>query len=57
MSAMIRTPRRRPPTTPGEMLAEEFLKPLGMTQKELEHWIHISPPCERDRAWQAKHFA
>ena len=23
---------RRPPTTPGEILHEEFLKPLGMTQ-------------------------
>jgi antitoxin HigA-1 len=29
---------RRPPTTPGEILNEEFLKPLGMTQRELaEH--------------------
>lgn len=29
---------RRPPTTPGEILHEEFLKPLGMTQAELaEH--------------------
>ena len=26
---------RRPPTTPGEILREEFLKPLGMTQAEL----------------------
>lgn len=26
---------RRPPTTPGEILHEEFLKPLGMTQAEL----------------------
>ena len=26
---------RRPPTTPGEILSEEFLKPLGMTQAEL----------------------
>jgi len=25
----------RKPTTPGEILDEEFLKPLGMTQKEL----------------------
>ena len=29
---------RRPPTTPGEILHEEFLKPLGMTQAQLaEH--------------------
>lgn len=26
---------RRPPTTPGEILDEEFLRPLGMTQAEL----------------------
>lgn len=25
----------RPPTTPGEILAEELLKPLGMTQTQL----------------------
>src|SRR3990172_4887954 len=29
---------RRKPTSPGEILEEEFLKPLGLTQKELaEH--------------------
>ena len=27
--------RRREPTTPGEILREEFLTPLGMTQKQL----------------------
>ena len=27
--------RTRPPTTPGEILHEEFLLPLGMTQKQL----------------------
>lgn len=27
--------RRRKPTTPGEILREEYLQPLGMTQKEL----------------------
>src|SRR5882672_8651191 len=26
---------RREPTTPGDLLSEEFLKPLGMTQTEL----------------------
>jgi len=26
---------KRAPTTPGEILAEEFLKPLRMTQKQL----------------------
>ena len=27
--------RRRPPTRPGEILHEEFLLPLGMTQKQI----------------------
>ncbi len=26
---------KRKPTTPGEILSEEFLKPLGLTQKQL----------------------
>ncbi|MCX5914073.1 MAG: addiction module antidote protein, HigA family, partial [Deltaproteobacteria bacterium] len=29
---MVRIPTDGPPTHPGEMLLEEFLKPLGMTQ-------------------------
>ena len=32
---MSATRRRRPPTRPGEILREEFLVPLGLTQKEL----------------------
>src|SRR5438067_7358755 len=32
-------PRRRQPTTPGEILREEFLIPLGMTQKQLADHI------------------
>jgi addiction module HigA family antidote len=31
---MTSHPKRRP-TSPGEILAEEFLRPLGMTQREL----------------------
>lgn len=27
-------PNKRPPTHPGEMLSEEFLKPLGLSQKQ-----------------------
>ena len=27
-------PKNRPPTHPGEMLLEEFLKPLGLSQRE-----------------------
>jgi antitoxin HigA-1 len=28
-------PRKREPTSPGEILFEEFLKPLGLTQRRL----------------------
>lgn len=30
-----RLPKHRPPTHPGEVLEEDFLQPLGMTQTEL----------------------
>ena len=36
---MSRAAGLRPPTTPGEILREEFLLPLGMTQKELAHHL------------------
>jgi addiction module HigA family antidote len=38
---MFRMPKNRPPTHPGEMLVEEFLKPLGMTQVELANRIGV----------------
>jgi addiction module HigA family antidote len=34
-------PTDRAPTPPGEMLLEEFLKPLGMTQAELAERIRV----------------
>lgn len=37
-------PKNRPPTHPGEMLLEEFLKPLGMSQVELAERIRVSYP-------------
>ena len=37
-------PKNRAPTHPGEMLLEEFLKPLNMTQTELAGRIHVSYP-------------
>lgn len=37
-------PTQRPPTHPGEMLLEEFLKPLGMSQVELAERIRVSYP-------------
>lgn len=41
---MTRLPTKRPPTHPGEMLREEFLVPLGMTQTELARRIGVSYP-------------
>jgi antitoxin HigA-1 len=38
---MVRIPTNRAPTHPGEMLREEFLKPLGMTQRELAEGIGV----------------
>jgi antitoxin HigA-1 len=38
---MIRIPTHRPPTHPGEMLSEEFLKPMGITQRQLADAIHV----------------
>lgn len=38
---MIRVPTNRPPTHPGEMLLEEFLKPMGLTQRHLAEAIHV----------------
>lgn len=38
---MPRMPTRRTPTHPGEMLALEFLAPLGMTQVELAERIGV----------------
>jgi len=37
-------PTNRPPTHPGEMLLEEFLVPLDMTQAELAERIQVSYP-------------
>ena len=39
-----RFPRNRPPTHPGEMLFEEFVKPLDMTQTELASRLGVSYP-------------
>ncbi len=38
---MVRIPTERPPTHPGEMLLEEFLKPLGMSQQQLAKQIRV----------------
>ena len=39
-----RMPKKRPPTHPGEMLLEEFVKPLGITQTELARCLDVSYP-------------
>lgn len=38
---MVRIPTHRPPTHPGEMLLEEFLIPMGLTQRILADAIHV----------------
>ena len=38
---MVRIPTNRTPTHPGEMLLEEFLNPMGLTQRELADAIHV----------------
>ncbi len=38
---MVRIPTHREPTHPGEMLLEEFIKPMGITQRELATSIHV----------------
>ena len=41
-SGSVRVPAEREPTHPGEMLLEEFLVPLGITQKEFAGRIGVS---------------
>ncbi len=38
---MVRVPTHRTPTHPGEMLLEEFLVPMGLTQRDLANAIHV----------------
>ena len=38
---MVRVPTNRIPTHPGEMLLEEFLNPMGISQKDLAENIHV----------------
>ncbi len=39
---MVNIPTNRPPTSPGEMLREEFLEPMGLTQQQLANGIGVS---------------
>ena len=38
---MVRVPTHREPTHPGEMLLEEFLRPMSLSQKDLAEAIHV----------------
>lgn len=38
---MLRLPTDRPPTHPGEMLLEEFLIPMSLSQRELADAIQV----------------
>ena len=38
---MVRVPRNRKPTHPGEMLQAEFLEPMGLTQRALADGIRV----------------
>jgi addiction module HigA family antidote len=38
---MVRIPTHREPTHPGEMLLEEFLKPMELTQRDLADGIRV----------------
>ena len=38
---MVRIPTHREPTHPGEMLLEEFLVPMDLTQRELAEGIRV----------------
>ena len=38
---MIRIPTHRAPTHPGEMLLEEFLRPMGISQRDLANSILV----------------
>ncbi|MCI5218049.1 MAG: addiction module antidote protein, HigA family [Candidatus Electrothrix sp. LOE2] len=38
---MVRVPKYREPIHPGEMLMEEFLKPMNITQRELSNALHV----------------
>jgi len=38
---MVRVPTHRRPTHPGEMLLEEYLDPMELSQRDLANGIHV----------------
>ena len=51
MARDIRLPRYRPPTSPGRLLAQEFIEPLGMTITAFAKHIGVG----RDRLSEVIH--
>ena len=51
--AMVRVPTHREPTHPGEMLLEEFLIPMAVTQRDLADAIRV--PYQRVNELVNKH--
>ena len=45
---MVRIPTSRTPIHPGEMLLEEFLNPMGLTQRDLADNIRVPYQCVND---------
>lgn len=55
----MKRPKTPKPTMPGEMLTEEYLKPMNMTQTELATKVGVTPRtineiCNGKRAISAK---
>lgn len=42
---MVRIPSHRKPTHPGEMLRDEFLVPMNISQRDLASAIHVPYQC------------
>ncbi|MBS0472594.1 MAG: HigA family addiction module antidote protein [Proteobacteria bacterium] len=45
---MARTPKKLDPIPPGEILLEEFMKPLGVSQNRLARDIDVNPARVND---------
>lgn len=51
---MVRIPTNRPPTHPGEMLRDEFLIPMNISQRDLANAIHVPYLSARQCACKSK---
>jgi hypothetical protein len=49
--------KKLPPIHPGEILMEEFLEPMGISQYRLAKDISVPPQAhKRDCAWEKIHY-